>query len=120
MKIYPINPETQIIMPGCNFVGGVYLHGDIQDIVNYDLIQMDQNDIKYLDQFSEGVFDVDVIFEDGCSTSCTLYFWKSITDFVVGFKCEPRTQYRGLIVSKTDKAAIEDAEKKFKEKTFWL
>ena len=114
MNIYPINHETQVIMTGCKFVRGVYLHGDIQDIMNYDLIQMDQNDIKYLDQFSEGVFDVDVIFEDGCSTSCTLYFWQYF-DAV----CQ-RKQFRGLIVSKDDKVAMEDAEKKFKEKPIWL
>lgn len=114
MTIYPIYPDTDTEFPQCKFVGGIYLHGDLQDTVGYDLIQVDKSEYEKFKDMSDGVYDVDVIFRDGCSTSSVLFFWKICNDIcnIVNF--------RGLVVSKTDKESIMDASKKFKERREWL
>lgn len=113
MKVYPIYSDNKTIS-GCKFVGGVYLHGTIQDISKYDLIQMPESDIEILTNTDCAKFDVDVIFSDNSSKPCILYFWQ---DFDAVFQ---RNIFRGLIVDKEDKVSIADAERKFKAKPFWL
>lgn len=114
MIIYPIYPDTNTEFSQCKFVGGIYLHGELQDIVGCDLIQVDKSEYEKFNDMSDGVYDVDVIFRNGCSTSSVLFFWKRCNDI-----CKI-VNFRGLVVSKTDKEFLMDASQKFKERREWL
>lgn len=114
MIIYPIYPDTNTEFPQCKFVGGIYLHGDLQDVVGYDLIQVDKSEYDKFMDMPDGVYDVDVMLRGGCSTSSILFFWKLYNDV-----CK-RVSFRGLVVSKTDKESLMDASQKFKDRRDWL
>lgn len=119
---YPIdkdNPGDYI--SGCDFVGGIYLHGDLQDISGWDLVQADAITRDQLDELEDGIYDTCVCYPDKTFDPfkndkvirSKLFFWK--TDSVCN-----RKQFRGLIVAVDDKESLEDAKKKFDTRSFWL
>ena len=122
------NPGNYI--SGCGFIGGIYLHGKLEDRSGYDLVQADAVTRDELDKLEDGVYDVCVCLLDKTFNYITnvvsynfkspyqvvkskLFFWK--TDSVC-----TRKQFRGLIVSVDDKESLEDAKEKFDARSFWL
>lgn len=74
-------PENEVLY-SC---GGVYMHGDLQDDIGYDIPILTEGEIK------PGVFDCDVQFPDGNLVSARAYIWET------RFKVNP-WNVRGLIV----------------------
>lgn len=106
---------------GCDFIGGIYLHGVLQDKAGYDLIQADTITKDFLENAQDGIYDVTVCiqnkkasdFNDITCFKSKLFFWK--TDSVCFNK-----QFRGLICSVGDTEALNDAQEKFEKRSFWL
>ena len=109
------------------YFGGVYLHGEIEDLCNHDLCRpINYEDfpdeiitisepwgmIPYL--FLEGVFPcvVDSKYE------CTAFLWYN-HDNVKQHKIESYTM-RGLIVLNTDKSNLEYAFEKYNKRSYIL
>ena len=113
------NPGEYI--SGCDFVGGIYLHGELQDCFGYDLVQADAITRNQLEELEDGIYDTCVCypnitldhFKRNKVIRSKLFFWK--TDSVC-----TRKQFRGLICAVDDKDAIEDAQKKFDARSYWL
>lgn len=106
---------------GCDFIGGVYLHGVLQDKAGYDLIQADTITKDFLENAQDNIYDVTVCipnkrksdFNDITCFKSKLFFWK--TDSVCFNK-----QFRGLICAIDDIEALNDAQEKFEKRSFWL
>ncbi|MNR00181.1 hypothetical protein D3C85_1159460 [compost metagenome] len=89
------------IIPDDWFRGGfgVYLHGDLEERVRYD-IPACSIDLKTLE---DGIYDC--MYDD---LECSLYFWKF------------DGRLRGLVVLKTDKQYIDDAKEQFDKRMEFL
>lgn len=113
------NPGEYI--SGCDFIGGVYLHGVLQDKAGYDLIQTDTITKGFLENAQDGIYDVTVCiknkktsdFNDIICFKSKLFFWE--TDSFCFSK-----QFRGLICAIDDTEALKDAQEKFEKRSFWL
>ena len=113
------NPGKYI--SGCDFIGGIYLHGTLQDKAEYDLIQADTITKDFLEKAQDNIYDVTVCipnkktsdFNDITCFKSKLFFWKIDS-------CCLNKQFRGLICAVDDIEALNDAQEKFEKRSYWL
>lgn len=106
------NPEEDI---SNHFIGGVYLHGDLQELGNNDLVVADMITMDRLEELNDGKYGVTVVIDDKLYSS-TLFYWKQ-EEMLYYTK---HTKKRGLICWNNDEEALVDAQKKFEKRSFWL
>ena len=94
-----------------HFIGGIYLHGDLQELGNNDLVAADMITVDRLEELEDGKYGVTVVIDDKLYSS-TLFYWKHEEMFY--------TEKRGLICWDNDEEALADAQKKFDKRSTWL
>lgn len=115
MKFSPIKDDSI----GFKHVNGVYFAGSLQQKLCTDLVDISEVDIdlfKVLINGGNGINGLSVEVE-GFDGDAVLYAWKSNRGVVM--ICNPGFEalwFRGFIVDKSDKDAVEYASKCFEEK----
>ena len=93
-------------------IGGLYLHGKVEDFFGYDIVAVAKDDLEELQTASKEGRDGVECQVDGYKGKTLLFVWKAKQGiFPVDF-------YRGLIVDAEDEEAIKHARAKFNEKAF--
>lgn len=94
-------------------VGGIYLHGKIEDFFGYDIVSVATDDAEELQTASkEGRAGVECQV-DGYQGKTLLFVWKADQDIFPAADF-----YRGFIVDAADEEAVKHARAKFNEKAF--
>lgn len=126
IRVYAEDKETGksiLEEKDAKLMNGVYLHGDLQKLNGYDLVDryIDDEDICK----NDGVFFVTVVLPDGTEHKALAYLWKSpckyklCKTFVGEFipTCVEGERQHGLICT-IDDVENEDALKKFNERAW--
>jgi hypothetical protein len=94
-------------------IGGIYLHGKVEDFFGYDIVAVAKDDLDELRAASnEGRGGVECQV-DGYQGKTLLFVWKAEQDLF------PTADfYRGFIVDAEDEKAVKYACAKFNEKAF--
>lgn len=91
-------------------IGGIYLHGKVEDFFGYDIVAVAKDDLEELQAASkECRADVECQV-DGYQGKTLLFVWKE--------DIFPEDYYRGFIVDAEDEEAVKHARAKFNEKAF--
>ena len=93
-------------------VGGIYLHGKIEDFFGYDIVAVAKDDLEELQTVSKEGRDGVECRVDGYQGKTLLFVWKAEQDIF------PAEFYRGFIVDAEDEEAVKHARAKFNEKAF--
>jgi hypothetical protein len=92
-------------------IGGLYLHGKVEDFFGYDIVAVAKDDLEELQTASkEGRGGVECQV-DGYPDKTLLFVWTAKQDIWAEF-------YRGFIVDAADEEAVKHARAKFNEKAF--
>lgn len=93
-------------------VGGIYLHGKVEDFFGYDIVAVVKDDLGELRAASKEGRDGVECQVDGYRGKTLLFVWKAEQDLF------PAEFYRGFIVDAEDEEAVKHARAKFNEKAF--
>ena len=93
-------------------IGGLYLHGKVEDFFGYDIVAVAKDDLEELQTASKEGRDGVECQVDGYPGKTMLFVWKAEQDL---FQAE---FYRGFIVDAEDEEAVKHAREKFNEKAF--
>lgn len=93
-------------------IGGIYLHGKVEDFFGYDIVAVAKDDLEELQTASKEGRDGVECQVDGYRGKTLLFVWKSEQDIF------PAEFYRGFIVDAEDEEAVKHARAKFNEKEF--
>ena len=93
-------------------IGGIYLHGKVEDFFGYDIVAVAKDDLDELQTASKEGRDGVECQVGGYQGKTLLFVWKSEQDL---FQAE---FYRGFIVDAEDEEAVKHAREKFNEKAF--
>ena len=94
-------------------IGGLYLHGNVEDFFGYDIVAVAKDDFEELQTASKEGCDGVECQVDGYQGKTLFFAWKAEQDIfpVADF-------YRGFIVDAADEEAVKHARAKFNEKAF--
>jgi hypothetical protein len=120
-------------------IGGLYLHGKVEDFFGYDIVAVAKDDLEELKNAPAKMAEVSEKLRqaaekgpeelenakkenpdfiecqvDGYHGKTLLFVWKANQDIF------PEEFYRGLIVDAEDEEAVEDARTRFNEKAFTI
>ena len=93
-------------------IGGIYLHGKVEDFFGYDIVAVAKDDLEELQAASTEGRDGVECQVDGYKGKTLLFVWKAEQDIF------PADYYRGFIVDVEDEEAVKHARAKFNEKAF--
>lgn len=93
-------------------IGGIYLHGKVEDFFGYDIVAVAKDDLEELQTASKEGRDGVECQVDGYHGKTLLFVWKANQDIF------PAEFYLGFIVDATDEEAVKHARAKFNEKAF--
>lgn len=93
-------------------IGGIYLHGKVEDFFGYDIVAVAKGDLEELQTASKEGRDGVECRVDGYQGKTLLFVWKAEQDIF------PAEFYRGFIVDADDEEAVKHARAKFNEKAF--
>ena len=93
-------------------IGGIYLHGKVEEFFGYDIVAVAKDDLEELQTASKEGRDGVECQVDGYRGTPLLFVWKSEQDIF------PAEFYRGFIVDAEDEEAVKHARAKFNEKAF--
>ena len=93
-------------------IGGIYLHGKVEDFFGYDIVAVATDDLDELQTAAKEGRDGVECQVDGYQGKTLLFVWKAEQDIF------PEEFYRGLIVDADDEEAVKHARAKFNEKAF--
>ena len=93
-------------------IGGIYLHGKVEDFFGYDIVVVAKDDLEELRTASKEGRDGVECQVDGYRGKTLLFVWKAERDLF------PAEFYRGFIVDAEDEEAVKHARAKFNEKAF--
>lgn len=93
-------------------IGGIYLHGKVEDFFGYDIVAVVKDDLGELRAASKEGRDGVECQVDGYRGKTLLFVWKAEQDLF------PAEFYRGFIVDAEDEEAVKHARAKFNEKAF--
>jgi len=93
-------------------IGGLYLHGKVEDFFGYDIVAVAKDDLEELQTASKEGRDGVECQVDGYQGKTLLFVWKAKQGIF------PAEFYRGLIVDASDEEAVKHARTKFNEKAF--
>jgi hypothetical protein len=94
-------------------IGGIYLHGKVEDFFGYDIVAVAKDDLEELQTASKEGRDGVECQVDGYKGKTLLFVWKAEQDLF------PTAEfYRGFIVDADDEEAVKHARSKFNEKAF--
>ena len=93
-------------------IGGIYLHGKVEDFFGYDIVVVAKDDLEELRTASKEGRDGVECQVDGYRGKTLLFVWKAERDLF------PAEFYRGFIVDAEDEEAVKHARAKFSEKAF--
>ena len=93
-------------------IGGIYLHGKVEDFFGYDIVAVAKDDLEELQTAAKEGRDGVECQVDGYQGKTLLFVWKAEQDIF------PEEFYRGLIVDADDEEAVKHARAKFNEKAF--
>ena len=110
LDIYPIQKGTE---PSYKFVGGVYLHGKLCDIVHTDLFSVEEHDYAKILELEDGIYNVFVHVATDTIMKAVLHFWKLPPEL-------RHHELRGLICLEDDVESMEEAKRKFDTRAEWL
>lgn len=94
-------------------IGGIYLHGKVEDFFGYDIVSVAMNDLDELQTASKEGRDGVECRVDGYQGKTLLFVWKAEQDLFPSADF-----YRGFIVDAADEEAVKHARTKFNEKAF--
>lgn len=94
-------------------IGGIYLHGKVEDFFGYDIVVVAKDDLGELRAASNEGRDGVECQVDGYQGKTLLFVWKTERDLFPGADF-----YRGFIVDAEDEEAVKHARTKFNEKAF--
>lgn len=93
-------------------VGGIYIHGKVEDFFAYDIVAVAKDDLEeFQAAYKEGRDGIECQV-DGYPGKTLLFVWKAEQDIF------PEEYYRGLIVDAEDEESVKHARAKFNEKAF--
>lgn len=94
-------------------VGGIYIHGKVEDFFAYDIVAVAKDDLEeFQAAYKEGRDGIECQV-DGYPGKTLLFVWKADWDI------HPEEEYyRGLIVDVEDEEAVKHARAKFNEKAY--
>jgi len=120
-------------------IGGLYLHGKVEDFFGYDIVAVAKDDLEELKNAPAKMAEVSEKLRqaaekgpeelekakkenpdfiecqvDGYQGKTLLFVWKANQDIF------PEEFYRGLIVDADDEEAVKDARARFNEKAFTI
>lgn len=93
-------------------IGGIYLHGKVEEFFGYDIVAVAKDDLEELQTASKEGRDGVECQVDGYRGKTLLFVWKSEQNIF------PADYYRGFIVDADDEEAVKHARAKFNEKAF--
>ena len=93
-------------------IGGIYLHGKVEDFFGYDIVAVSKDDLEELQTASKEGRDGVECQVDGYQGKTLFFVWKAEQDIF------PADYYRGFIVDADDEEAVKHARAKFNEKAF--
>ena len=93
-------------------IGGIYLHGKVEDFFGYDIVVVAKDDLEELRTASKEGRDGVECQVDGYRGKTLLFVWKAERDLF------PAEFYRGFIVDAEDEEAVKHARAKFNEQAF--
>ena len=93
-------------------IGGIYLHGKVEDFFGYDIVAVSKDDLAELQTASKEGRDGVECQVDGYQGKTLFFVWKAEQDIF------PADYYRGFIVDAADEEAVKHARAKFNEKAF--
>ena len=99
--------------PKWHGIGGIYLHGKIEDFFGYDIVSVatdDAEELRVIAKEGRGGVECQV---DGYPGKTMLFVWKTEQDLFPAADF-----YRGFIVDAADEEAVKHARAKFNEKAF--
>ena len=94
-------------------IGGIYLHGKVEDFFGYDIVVVAKDDLEELRTASNEGRDGVECQVDGYKGKTLLFVWKADQDIFPAADF-----YRGFIVDAEDEEAVKHARAKFNEKAF--
>lgn len=93
-------------------LGGVYLHGHLEDYFGFDVVEVYPDTLKEFEKSEPTCYEgVEVEVED--YGTCLLYAWVASYPY----DREKHRFWRGLIVDPKDTESVEYAKEKFEEKS---
>lgn len=95
-------------------IGGIYLHGKVEDFFGYDIVAVAKDDLEELQTASKEGRDGVECQVDGYQGKTLLFVWKANQGIF------PEEFYRGLIVDADDEEAVKHARAKFNDKAFTI
>lgn len=95
-----------------NGIGGIYLHGKVEDFFGYDIVAVVKDDLEELQTAAKEGRDGVECQVDGYQGKTLFFVWKAEQDIF------PADYYRGFIVDAADEEAVKHARAKFNEKAF--
>ena len=98
--------------PKWHGIGGIYLHGKVEDFFGYDIVAVAKDDLEELKTASKEGRDGVECQVDGYQGKTLLFVWKAEQDIF------PADFYRGFIVDAEDEDAVKHVRAKFNEKAF--
>jgi len=98
--------------PKWHGIGGIYLHGKVEDFFGYDIVAVATDDLAELQTASKEGRDGVECQVDGYKGKTLFFVWKADQDLF------PADYYRGFIVDAEDEEAVKHARAKFNEKAF--
>ena len=98
--------------PKWHGIGGIYLHGKVEDFFGYDIVAVAKDDLEELQTASKEGRDGVECHVDGYQDKTLLFVWKAEQDIF------PAEFYRGFIVDAEDEEAVKHARAKFNDKAF--
>lgn len=93
-------------------IGGIYLHGKVEDFFGYDIVAVAKDDLEELQTASKEGRDGVECQVDGYRGKTLFFAWKAEQNIF------PADYYRGFIVDADDEEAVKHARAKFNEKAF--
>ena len=99
--------------PKWNGIGGLYLHGKVEDFFGYDIVAVAKDDLEELQTASKEGRDGVECQVDGYKGKTLLFVWKTEQDIFPAADF-----YRGFIVDAEDEEAVKHARAKVNEKAF--
>lgn len=93
-------------------IGGIYLHGKVEDFFGYDIVAVSKDDLEELQTAAKEGRDGVECQVDGYRGKTLLFVWKAEQGIF------PADYYRGFIVDADDEEAVKYARAKFNEKAF--
>ena len=94
-------------------IGGIYLHGKVEDFFGYDIVAVAKDDLEELQTASKEGRDGVECQVDGYQGKTLLFVWKADQDIFPAADIS-----RGFIVDAADVEAVKHARAKFNEKAF--